>query len=135
MNNFAAAILPLLGVVLGAVLQFLLSRAAEKGKHHEMLRHEAYSSYLSAVAACAHAGSDEDKASAWKMAVDAKAKILVYGSLRVIEALAQFEKSDAALDNPQSVSEFVPLISAMRPTKEAVCDDDIKVILGLEPDI
>ena len=48
MTDCAIAILPLLGVMLGAALQFCLSRAADREKHTEGLRSQAYADYLSA---------------------------------------------------------------------------------------
>ena len=129
MNDWKIAVLPLLGVVLGAVLQFLLSRAAEKGKHLAALRSEAYSDYLRAVAAAGHLRSDEDLVVALKSAADAKARIVVYGISPVIEALARFEESGAVLSNDQSAESFIALVSAMRPSKEAMPSNDIRLVL------
>lgn len=51
MSDWAIAILPLLGVLLGAALQFWVSRASDQQKHTEDLRSQAYADYLRAVAA------------------------------------------------------------------------------------
>lgn len=72
MNDWAIAILPLLGVMLGAALQFWLSRAAEREKHTEGLRSQAYADYLRAVAAAAHLRSDEDLRDAHRDAADGR---------------------------------------------------------------
>lgn len=129
MSNWAVAILPLVGVILGATLQFWLSRTAERGKHIEALRSEAYSDYLRAVAAAAHLKSDDDLVAALKGAADAKARIIVYGSSSVIKALAKFEESGTALVNEQSMANFIALVSEMRPNKATVQDSDIRFVL------
>src|SRR2546423_4325963 len=111
MNDWTGAGLPLVGVALGAAPQFWLSRAAERGKHIEALRSEAYSDYLRAVAAAGHLRSDDDLVAARKAAADAKARIIVYGSSSVIKALARYEESGAVLNNEQSEADFIALIS------------------------
>ncbi len=93
MIGFGIAILPLLGVLLGAALQFWLSRASEEKKRIEALRSQAYADYLRAVALSAHLRSDEDLRDAHLNAADAKARIAVYGSVPVLRALAEFEET------------------------------------------
>jgi hypothetical protein len=130
MSDWTIAVLPLIGVILGAALQFWFSRTAEKDKHINELKSEAYSDYLRAVAAAAHLRSDEDLVGALKAAADAKARIVVYGSSSVIKALARFEESGAVLSNDQSAAYFIELISAMRPKKAAaISDNDIRLVL------
>jgi hypothetical protein len=51
MNAWALAILPLIGVVLGAGLQFLLTRATAREQQTATLRSQTYADYLRAVAA------------------------------------------------------------------------------------
>lgn len=59
MGAWAIGILPLVGVVLGAALQFWLSRAAAREQRAETLRSQAYADYLRAVAAAGHLRSDD----------------------------------------------------------------------------
>ncbi len=129
MNTFAIALLPLVGAIIGAVLQFVLGRTADKEKRIELIRSEAYADYLRSVAAAAHLTSDDDLVGALKAAADAKSRIVVYGSPRVIEALAQFEESGAVLNTESSVKSFIRLVSAMRPVKASIQDRDIRLIL------
>ena len=76
-ETWLVAILPLMGVVIGAILQFWLSRAAERDKHAADRRSQAYADYLRAVAAAAHLGSDEDWRDAHRDIADAKARMAV----------------------------------------------------------
>jgi hypothetical protein len=129
MSNWVIAALPLVGVMLGATLQFWLSRAAESDKHLRVLRDQAYVDYLRAVAAAAHLRSDEDLRDALLAAADAKARIVVYGSTAVIVALAQFEETGALLNNDRSAAAFIALVSCMRPTKAMVTNREIELVL------
>jgi hypothetical protein len=105
------AVLPLIGVAVGAVLQHWLSRNAEARKQLELLRSQAYVDYLRAVAKAAHASSIDAQRSALADAADAKARIAVYGSARVVQALAAFEHAGPTLDNPRSISCFLAVVS------------------------
>jgi hypothetical protein len=115
MNGWAFAVLPLAGAFVGALLQSWLSRRAERERHYELLRAEAYADYLKAVAALAHLRSDEEYAAGSRALADAKARIAVYGTESVIKALALFDQVGAILSNPDAQSTFVELVSAMRP--------------------
>jgi hypothetical protein len=129
MSNWVIAALPLAGVVLGATLQFWLSRAAESDKHMKALRDQAYVDYLRAVAAAAHLRSDEELRDAHLAAADAKARIAVYGSATVIVALAQFEETGAVLNSDRSVAAFIALVSRMRPTSAGAASREIELVL------
>jgi len=75
-------LLPLVGVVVGATLQYWLSRSAESRK--------SYVDYLRAVTKAAHATSPYSARLAQAEAADAKARLAVYGTSAVIAALARF---------------------------------------------
>ena len=83
MDKWAIAIFSLVGVVVGAVLQFWLSRTAQREKHAANLRSQAYADYLRAVAAAAHLRSDEDLRDAHREAADAKARLAHVRQLRL----------------------------------------------------
>lgn len=129
MNGFGIAILPLLGVVLGAALQFWLSRASEEKTRNETLRAQAYADYLRAVALSAHLRSDEDLRDAHLNAADAKARIAVYGTVPVLEALAEFEEAGATVSDTRSRTAFVALVVAMRPAGARAVTREIEIAL------
>lgn len=129
MDKWAISFFSLFGVVLGAVLQFWLSRTTQREKHAANLQSQAYADYLRAVAAAAHLRSDEDLRDAHREAADAKARIAVYGSASVIRALSQFEKAGAVLNNARSGRTFISLVSSMRSGKEIVSDRDLELVL------
>ncbi len=129
MDNWAVAILPLAGVVVGAVLQFWLSRTAEREKHAADLQSHAYADYLRAVAAAAHLRSDEDLRDAHRDAADAKARIAVYGTVSVIGALSRFEETGQVLHEARSRRAFLALVSSMRSGGNAVPDRELELVL------
>lgn len=129
MSAWAIAILPLLGVVLGALLHFWLSSTADREKHREDIRTRSYADYLKAVAAAAHPRTDEDLRDAQRDAADAKARIAVYGSASVISALARFEETGAVLGDAPSAGAFVALLSSIRAGQPDVTERDLGLIL------
>jgi len=128
-SNWAIATLPLVGVIVGAVLQFWLGRAADLRRQTEVRRAEAYVDYLRSVVDAAHQRMPEDLGAALRAAADAKARIVVFGSTEVIKALAQFEDTGPVLNTPGSIEAFARVASAMRPRGEGVGLEEIKLVL------
>lgn len=129
MNDWMLAILPLVGVLLGAALQFWFSRSAERNKAIEALRAQAYVDYLSGVAALAHVVNVDDVRVADRDLADAKARIAVYGSPEVIGALARFEESGAILARGQDVKPFLSVVANMRSELPFVGERDMELLL------
>ena len=105
------AVLPLIGVAVGAILQHWLSRSAEERKQLQLLRSQAHVDYLRAVARAAHAHSSDAQRAAKADAADAKARIAVYATADVVQALARFEAAGPTLTNPRSNQCFLALVS------------------------
>jgi len=129
MDAWAIAILPLVGVVLGAGLQFWLSRTTAREQHTATLRSQAYADYLRAVAAAGHLRSDDDLRDAHRDAADAKARIAVYGSADAIRALARFEQAGAILSDGPAAKAFISLVSAMRAGGSTLAENELELLL------
>ena len=99
MGAWAIGILPLVGVVLGAALQFWLESSRRTRATRGNPASQAYADYLRAVAAAGHLRSDDDLRDAHRDAADAKARIAVYGTAEVIKALSQFEEAGAVISD------------------------------------
>lgn len=123
------AVLPLLGVVVGATLQYWLTRSAESRKQLELLQSQSYVDYLRAVTKAAHASLPDAARLARAEAADAKARLAVYGASRVIAALARFEEAGPILDNARAQTAFVALVGAMRQKDSVAQPDDLKLVL------
>jgi hypothetical protein len=128
MNEWTA-VLPLIGVVVGATMQYWLSRAAESRKQIQMLQSQCYVDYLRAVTKAKHAVSADANRSAVSEMTDAKARMAVYGSADVIAALARFEEAGAVLESPKALKAFVAIVGAMRKEDRSVQARDLELVL------
>jgi hypothetical protein len=129
MTDWKLAALPLIGVVLGAGLQHFLSRSAKKAEHTAQMQAKAYTDYLRAVAQSSHLGSDADLREAHLNAADAKSRISVYGSGRVVSALANFERTGARINDDPGEEAFLTLVNEMRPDNQNTTREDLKIVL------
>ncbi len=130
-----SAILPLLGVALGASLQHFFSKSAESRKQLTILRTQAYVDYLSAVSKFAQKAKTHPKqrTELFGEAADAKARVCIYGSSAAIGLLAEIERSGAILASKESISVFVKLCMQMRSegdmSEETVPKEDLELVL------
>ncbi|ACD90801.1 conserved hypothetical protein [Chlorobium limicola DSM 245] len=127
-------ILALIGVAIGAGLQFLISRSFETRKHMVTLRTQAYIDYISCVAESGNQrANDKQFFEILSKAADAKTRIAIYGSSAVLQALAQFEKGKPVIDSAESANRFLNLVSVMRSENinknDLINTDDLKLVL------
>lgn len=105
-----SALLTLLGIAVGAILSYLFTRSNEQEKHYRLLQTGAYADYLRCVAESAHLNLESDEASLFARVADAKTRICLYGSQKVIALLAAFEKEGGVINTPQQRSAFIHLV-------------------------
>ena len=127
-HELLTAVLPLLGVVIGAAVQYWTSRSAEARKQLQLLRSQSYVDYLRAVTKAAHATSPDAGRLARAEAADAKARMSVYGTSRAIAALARFEEVGPVLDTPNAKGVFAALVTAMRDG-DSPSQTDLELVL------
>ena len=120
--------LPLIGLVVGAILQYWFSRAAESRRQLELLQSQAYIDYMKAVTKAAHPDSRTAILSAQAEATDAKTRLAIYAPSEVIVALARFEEAGAVLNSPKAFEAFVSLVGAMRQ-RDPATGSDLKLVL------
>jgi hypothetical protein len=108
------AFFSVLGIVVGASLQYLFTSFLEERKHQTSLKTAAYSDYIRAVAESAHLNLSRDEAKLQARLADAKTRICLYGSPEVVDRLAQFESCGAVIANDQQLEAFMAVIQAMR---------------------
>jgi hypothetical protein len=104
-------VLPLLGVLVGAGLQFAFGRTLEVRKQIQKQRAQAYADFFKQIAAIAKFGQTKDNQA---LLADAKTRICVYGAPGVITALGEFERSGANLADPQSRHLLILVLEQMR---------------------
>lgn len=110
----SVAFFSLLGIAVGATLQYLFSRYLEERKHTRLLQTQAYANYLRAVSDARHLSLTVREEDVLTRLADAKTRICLYGSKRVVALLADFERHGSVIGNEEQRSAFVALITAMR---------------------
>ena len=109
-------LLPLLGVIVGAGLQYLITRLAETRRHLRDLRTSAYIDYLRCISESPRLREQDRKARSELLdrTVAAKARICIYGSAAVVKALSEFEEVGAQIDTQERADHFLGVVKLMR---------------------
>lgn len=107
---FALAGLSLLGVLIGAALQYAFNRHIELRKLFIAQKALAYTDYFKAVAGLAQQRTGELLA----VAADAKTRICLFGGSGVIRSLHIFESTGAAASSIEGQQTLLRLLQEMR---------------------
>lgn len=121
------AILSLVGLVMGAALQFLFSRYLDTKKHQRELRARAYADFLQCVSEHANFGHQQQSAEGRQLAAktaDAKCRISLYGAPAVISVFAKFERLGATMNTEEQCLAFTAMVAAMR--EDTLGDSSVK---------
>ena len=116
LNTLIVATVPIIGVALGAALQFYFSRSAEDRKNLNTLRASAYTDFIRGVSGVAISQRENDVgqvAANMALVADAKARIAIYRGRPEVQALARFWRGGATLDEERQPA-FVEVVAAMR---------------------
>lgn len=119
METILVAALPLLGVLIGAALQYFFGRQMEIKRAIQMNKIQAYSDYLRSFSKLAGPSPGPQDLVDF---IDAKTRICVYGSVNVIRALGEFERGGAKPSLPQNMTILANMVVWMR--------EDVKSIGG-----
>lgn len=129
------AIFSLVGLVVGAVLQFLFTRHLDNKKHQRDLRSKAYTEYLQFVSENANLGHQKSSIE-WRQLnakiADAKSRISLFGAPAVISAFAKFERLGGFIKTIEQGSAFADMVGAMRKDmlgSSSISQADLKAIL------
>ncbi len=132
------AMIAFAGVLAGAILQYYFTRLIEHQRHVRDLRSQAFIDYINSVSEQAQfhpkMGSNEQKEIYCRTA-NAKGRICLYGSKKVISAFSKFEELGAGMNTPEQREAFIKMISLMRidsGSKDCENNTEIQnVILGI----
>jgi hypothetical protein len=123
-----AAIFSLFGAIIGAWLQYFLTRQVDNQKHRREARTAAYIDYLKCVSEQANLGrqrqSQEGRELSAKTA-EAKCRISLYGSSSTVAAFAAFERLGATMNTPEQCRAFTQMVAIMR--NDSVGDRQVEV--------
>ncbi len=126
-------LLPIIGVVIGATLQYVFTRVLEERRHQQNLRTEAYVDFIRGFVG-AHFAKEKDKEQEFiSLFSDATTRIGIYGGKEVLEAIANVKRVSANykkgdVSESEFIRSFIAIIQAMREEnlpKESVSDKDI----------
>ena len=126
------AIIGITGVLVGAVTQYIFTRATESMKHYQELKSHAYTDFIKAFSGLAISQKNHSDDEKYKIQLtDAKVRISVYGSKQVIQSMADFLRDYSALNSQEAMDAFTNLIQKIRgdTKKEKVPDDQIHLLL------
>ncbi len=115
--NIVTALVGVLGVLLGALVQYLFGQRVELARHYQGLRTASYVDFIKSIAGIAMAQkmkSPERELEFSIMMVDAKSRIGIYGSEPVVAATAEFFRRHGALTSALAFSSFLAIVAPMR---------------------
>lgn len=121
--SYIVIIGPLLGVVIGALLQSYFNRRNQKDTRLDEWRNAAYADFLNAVFAVATAqrhGKRDIVTEQLARLSDAKARICVYGDANVIHSISVFWQHGATLQTELELLAFTRVCLAIRESVGAV---------------
>jgi hypothetical protein len=107
----SSAVLPLVGVLIGAGLQYLFGRTLESRKQLSLQKSQAYADYFRSFAALATHGESKE---ALANAADAKTRVCIYGSSEIMRRLVEFEDLGSAANTDESRMVIARMCKDMR---------------------
>ncbi len=110
-------IFSLIGIAIGASLQYLFSQYLDHQRHQRELKATAYTDYLYCVSEYANLGlklQSADVADLATRTADAKCRVCLYGSSKLILAFARFEDLGATMNTKEQQEAFSNLVAEMR---------------------
>ncbi len=116
-TKIITAIAGIVGILLGAVTQYIFSQRAESTKHYQELRTKSYVDFIKATAMIAIAQKNQNSAKEFDGAIlmaDAKARIAIYGSQKVVALISEFFRKHGALTSSDAYVTFTEIVAAMR---------------------
>ena len=118
MNTAWSSIVPaLFAIIAGVITQYVLFYYTDRRKRNADLKMQAYVDLIRSVSELGMAYKDKDIAKEKEYRVkllDAKSRIIIYGSQKVIKTLAEYFKTGGNLNNEEERSLFIRVYQAMR---------------------
>ncbi|MFH1642850.1 MAG: hypothetical protein ABIC04_08195 [Nanoarchaeota archaeon] len=109
--------MPMVGVIIGAILQHIFSSRSSSEKHLKELETQAYIDFIKAAARINSAQREKNvqkEEEHAKLMLDAKTRICVYGEKDVVSSMANFWREGAKLTNPSEMKKFIEIIKSIR---------------------
>jgi hypothetical protein len=129
--NSLASLVPLVGVIIGATLSYVLTRSHDAKKQRDAVRRDVYADYLKATASLAHAMTSTEETKAREALTSAKARMCISAGNAMLQALREFERTGAQLSSEDGINAFIDLAIQMRVEmgETGVNRQDLSVLL------
>jgi hypothetical protein len=127
------ALLPVSGIIVGAILQYVFNRGLEERRHLRELRTQAYADYIKGVSDVRHlviqpqAGREREILA---RLTEAKVRVCLYAPMAVIDQLAAFERLGGTINTEAQQDAFARILVAMRGGKDAKAQELETILLG-----
>lgn len=119
------AFVGVLGLIIGAGFQYFFNRKIESNKQFQLLRTQAYVDFIKGWAGIGRSqffGDKEKELEYTILAAEAKARISIYGSEKVVRKFAEFIREHNETISEEGVKNYAELIQLMR--KESINQTD-----------
>ncbi|NCT82964.1 MAG: hypothetical protein GXC94_07480 [Comamonadaceae bacterium] len=141
MHPAATALLSILGVIVGAALQWWFARRGNEHKQLLELRSKAYADFFESTAQLVSArrlGKTEHEAELLGKLTDAKARICIYGEEAVILELAEFWSAGASFETESGILSFTRFCMNVRrslgmPSQPSLGSEVSSLLFGVVP--
>lgn len=131
----------MLGVIAGALMQYLFQARRERQKTYETQKTDAYLNYVRDVCRAAtfqKLNSQDNYVESVASLVDAKGRIAVFGSEEVLETVAAFNRGGSSFVTKEQCDRFTAIIQSMRsdlaPKQRPAIDKHVEALLFLPPE-
>lgn len=107
----------ILGILLGASVQFFFNKKTEDSRHLKLLQTQAYVDFMKGLSGMGRAQFFKDKEKEKEFTIllaDARARISIYGSERGIKKLAELFRKYDAVSSESEIAAYSELIKIMR---------------------
>ena len=135
LSSLSNIILPIIAIIVGATVQYYVSKASEDRKVQQNLRTQAYVDFLRGSAGLAIAQREGDKTREKDYAIlltEARVRITVYANKEVIAAVANFFRAGGKLNTKEQMRLYLAICGEMRKQgmpKDSPADKDFAQLL------
>ncbi len=115
-TEILTAIIGILGVFIGVVFQFFFGKKTNTHQHALEREAKAYSDFIKGVVLYGSINKykDIERQEAYKIYLDAKIRICLYGNKKVITSLSRFIELGSVIGNKEQRVSFIEIIKSMR---------------------
>lgn len=137
-DPFLVALVGFFSAIAGGLVQAWAAKNFEREKFGRQARHDSYAAYLKAIGQLSFALDNEARGTAHASIAEARGRIALYGSPRVVSAMAQAFRHGSDLHSELARPDHIEMIAAMRAdvdprARRAIDRDLFELLYGKDP--